>query len=107
MASLCYYGAEHKCPTAQVIIELANKEGNTVKKELKVGVVPTLAVDVLLGGDFRNIENFLALKATSMIKRVNAVTRNQEKIKGRLCRPLMKMIVKIYKAHFNLTTRCS
>jgi hypothetical protein len=81
VASLCYYGAEHKCPTAQVIIELANNEGNTVKKELKVGIVPTLAVDVLLGGDFRNIENILALKATSMIKRVNAVTRSQEKNK--------------------------
>jgi hypothetical protein len=69
VAALCYYAAEHKCPTAQVIIEIANKEGNTVKKELKVGVVPTLAVDVLLGGDFGNIENFLKLKATSMIKK--------------------------------------
>ena len=38
------HGAKHKCPTAQVTIEIANKEGNTVKRELKVGVVLTLAM---------------------------------------------------------------
>jgi len=52
------HGAKHKCPTAQVTIEIANKEGNTVKKELKVGVVLTLAVDVLLRRDFGNIGTF-------------------------------------------------
>ena len=61
--------------------EIAYKEGNTVKKELKVGVVPTLEVDVLLGGDFRNIASLLSLKATFMAKKVNVVTWDQAKKK--------------------------
>ena len=62
ITTLCYYGDKHQCPSAWVRIEIAKKDGTVQRKTIKVGLVPTLAVDVLLGGDFgdifaENIEN--------------------------------------------------
>jgi hypothetical protein len=64
--TLCYYEDKHPCPSAWVKIEIAKNDGTDQRKTIKVGLVPTLAVDVLVGGDFGDIGNLLSLKATSL-----------------------------------------
>jgi hypothetical protein len=44
----------------------SKKDGTVQRKMIKVALISTLAVNVLVGGDFGDIGNILFLKATSL-----------------------------------------
>jgi hypothetical protein len=66
ITALCYYENKHPCSSACFRIEIAKKDGRVQRKTIKVGLVTTLEVYVLVGGDFGDIRYLLSLNATSL-----------------------------------------